>query len=70
MTLIRTIAREILGLFVDDGLFAASLLLWIGAVWLLLPHLGVPAAWTPYLLFAGLGAILLESAVRRAKRRT
>ena len=65
MTLIRTIAREIFGLFVDDGLFAVSLLVWIGAVWLLLPPLGVPSAWSPFLLFGGLAAILLESAVRR-----
>lgn len=68
MPLLKTIAREIYRLFVDDGSFAASLLVWIGAVWLLLPRLGVPSAWSPCLLFGGLAAILLESAVRRARR--
>lgn len=68
MTLIRAIARKVFGLIVDDGLFAASLLVWIGAVWLLLPRLGVPPTWTPWLLFGGLVAILLESTVRRARR--
>lgn len=68
MTLIRAVAREVLGLFVDDGLFAASLLVWIGTVWLLLPRLGVPPTWTPWLLFGGLVAILLESTIRRAGR--
>ena len=68
MTLIRAVARQVLGLFVDDGLFAASLLVWIGTVWLLLPRLGVPSIWTPWLLFGGLVAILLESTIRRAGR--
>jgi hypothetical protein len=63
---IQTIWNEFIGLFVDDGSFAAALLAWLGACWLLLPRLGLPSAWTPMFLFAGLVLILAESTVRRS----
>jgi len=44
---IQTIWNEFIGLFVDDGSFAAALLAWLGACWLLLPRLGLPSAWSP-----------------------
>ena len=68
MSWLRTIFREILGLFVDDGSFALLILVWLGLTALLLPYLG----WLPrargFLLFAGLAAILMGSAIRYARR--
>lgn len=69
---LRTIFREIFGLFVDDGSFALLILLWLALTTLLLPHLG----WTPLwiskgrgvILFLGLAAILMGSAIRYAHR--
>ncbi len=68
MTSLRTIWSEFIGLFVDDGSLAAAALIWLGAAWLLLPRLPLPPAVPPILLFAGLAAILLESALRRARQ--
>lgn len=65
---IRTVLREGLGLFVDDGSFAVAILAWLLLVWLVLPRLGVEAVWTGIILFAGLALILVESATRRARR--
>ncbi|MBU6499526.1 MAG: hypothetical protein KGJ41_16770 [Rhodospirillales bacterium] len=66
MVWLRTILSEILGLFVDDGAFAVAILAWIALLWWLAPWL-TPTLRGP-LLFAGLAAILLESALRRARR--
>ena len=64
---LRTIWSELFGLFVDDARFAAAILLWLAAGWLLLPRLGLPAKLPPLILFAGLAAILAESAMHRAR---
>ena len=64
----KAIWSEFIGLFVDDGLLAVVILVWIGAAWLLLPRLGLPADWLSSILFIGLAVILLESAVRRARQ--
>jgi hypothetical protein len=65
---LRTILREILGLFVDDGSFALLILVWLGLTALLLPYLG----WVPrgrgLILFVGLAAILMGNAIRYARR--
>jgi hypothetical protein len=60
---IAAIAREIWGLFVDDIGLAIASLVWIVLVWLGCQWLG-PAAGPS--LFAGLGVILITSALRRA----
>lgn len=58
----------IVGLFVDDTGFAAAILAWLALCWLGLPRLSLPsAALPPAILFAGLAAILVGSAVRRAR---
>lgn len=69
MSWLRSILQEIYGLFVDDGSFAIAILVWLALLWLLLPHLPVPAVWHGAILFAGLIAILIESALRRARQR-
>ena len=68
MKSLQTILRELYGLFVDDGSFAIAILLWLGVTVLLLPRLPLPAIWRGPLLFVGLLAILLESALRCSRR--
>jgi hypothetical protein len=68
MPWIKTIVHEIVGLFVDDGSFALAILVFVGAAWLLLPRVGIPAEWGGIILFVGLAVILVESATRRARR--
>lgn len=66
---LRTIARELLGLFVDDGSLALPTLLWLAAIWLLGLPLPPPPALRGLLLFLGLAAILVGSARSGARRR-
>jgi hypothetical protein len=68
MKWLRTIFRKILGLFVDDGRFALAILTWLGIVWVISRHLGPRNVWSAVVLSAGLVLILIESAVRFAKR--
>jgi hypothetical protein len=66
MNQLMAIWDELTGLFVDDGSFAAAVVVWSGACWLLPPRLGLPSAWSPMILFVGLTLVLTESVVRRA----
>ena len=68
MKWLRTIFREILGLFVDDAAFALAILIWLGLVRILTPHLAILSRWTGAVLFSGLALILAESTIRYAKR--
>ena len=65
---LKTIANELYGLFVDDGSFAIAIVLWLGILWLARVHLALSGTWCAAVLFFGLVAILIESAVRRARR--
>ncbi len=65
MNWLRSIWSELIGLFVDDGKFALSLLIWLIACGVALPRLGLPTFLPPVTLFAGLVVILALSAVRR-----
>jgi hypothetical protein len=64
----KTILHEIFGLFVEDGGFAITILLWLGGMWLFLSRLDLFPQWSGLILFVGLGLILVESAMRYAKR--
>jgi hypothetical protein len=68
MRWLKTISSEIFGLFVDDGSFALAILVWLALVGFVLLRLAMPMAWGGIILFAGLALILLESAMRRARR--
>jgi len=68
MTWLKTVWSEFIGLFVDDGSLAVAVLVWLAAAWLLLPRLPLPSALPPVILFAGLALILVESALRGARR--
>jgi hypothetical protein len=66
---LRTIFRELFGLFVDDGSFALQILLWLGLTAFLLPHLvGYLSRARGAILFLGLAAILMASAIRYTRR--
>lgn len=69
MQWIRAVLRELLGLFIEDGRFAATILIWLGAAKLALPRLGMPRRWQGAILFGGLGLILAESVLRYSRRR-
>ena len=60
---VRTVAREVWGLFVDDGWFAAAIVVWVG-FGIAAIRIGAGAWWSGVVLFAGLAGILVESLVR------
>jgi len=66
MRWIKTVAEKFLGLFVDDGPFAIAILVWLGVVGLLSLHFLRGVGWSGVALFAGLGVILIWSAILRA----
>jgi hypothetical protein len=66
---IRTVLLEIWGLFVDDGSFALSIVLWVVVAVLLARRFAFEASWAGPAFFAGLAAILAVSALRYARRR-
>ncbi|MEO8777996.1 MAG: hypothetical protein ABI389_04910 [Rhodanobacter sp.] len=68
MRWLKTIPAEGWGLFLDDGRYALSIVVWLALAWLLLPPLRLGGGWNVLILFGGLLAILLESAWRRARR--
>jgi hypothetical protein len=64
---LRTIALELYALFVDDGLFAAAILLWL-ALTLIAAHTHLSPRARAIALPAGLAAILIESLLRASRR--
>jgi hypothetical protein len=60
-----SIAKEIFGLFVDDGSLAVALVVWVGLVLLVSRFLPAPAIGFAVLL--GCAGILAESVLRRAR---
>lgn len=69
MQWLRAIFREVVGLFVDDGSFALAIVVWLAISWLVLSRMAlVDARWDGPILFGGLALILVESAMRRARK--
>jgi hypothetical protein len=69
MRWLGTVLRELVALFVDDGSLAVLAVLWLAAVWLILPLLVPEPGLRGLLLFLGLAAILIGSARAGARRR-
>ncbi|ESY62188.1 MULTISPECIES: hypothetical protein [Mesorhizobium] len=69
MNAVRLIAREFLGMFVDDGNLALLALVLVAAVVAAVKLLALPPLIGGVLLLVGCLAVLLHS-VRRAARRT
>jgi len=68
MTVLKRIFDEAVGLFVDDGAFAAGIIVWLAIVAALVWFVPTKGPWPGPLLFVGLAGILVESAVRRARK--
>jgi hypothetical protein len=67
MKALKTIARELFGLFVDDGSLALAILALLAlTAWLARGSLLVDASQAAVLLVAGTIAVLLENIVRSA----
>lgn len=69
MKWIKTIFREIFGLFVDDAAFALAILIWLGIMRWIASRLNLPATAIAILFFTGLALILIESTARYARRK-
>ena len=61
-------AREVWGLFVDDGSFAAGIVVWLGVVLLGFTRLAGSVRWGGVALFAGLVLVLIENVLRYARK--
>jgi hypothetical protein len=68
MKLLKTILDEAIAMFVDDGAFALAIVIWLAVTAGLARLVPGGAAWAGGVLFVGLAAILVESAVRRARK--
>ncbi len=66
---LKSIAREIYGLFVDDGSFAVAILAWLVVCIVALSREAAGAWWSGPALFAGFAVILIESVLRFARQR-
>jgi hypothetical protein len=64
----RSVAREVWGLFVDDGSFAVAILVWLAVVSLGTRTVASGAKWGGVALFAGLALVLIESVLRYARK--
>ena len=68
MKVLKTILDEAIGLFVDDGAYAGAIVVWLLVVASLVRFTTISPNIAATLLFAGLAAILAESALRRARK--
>jgi hypothetical protein len=66
MTLVSTILKELLRLFVDDGSLAIGILIWIALIAALMKIAVLSNELCGVLLFVGLVALLLENVWRTA----
>jgi hypothetical protein len=69
MGAVKALLRELVGLFIDDGSLAVSVLVWVALCGIVAPSLGVTPLWRGVALAAGLAALLLENAYRGARPR-
>ena len=62
------IVRECVSLFIDDGSLVAIVLIWIAICGVALPALVPSPSWHGPILFIGLALVLVENALRSARR--
>lgn len=65
---VRSALREVWGLFVDDGSFAAATVVWLGLVLLGIRRVSGSTHWGGVALFGGLALVLVENVLRYARR--
>ena len=63
----RTVVREVWGLFVDDGSFALAIVICVAVVWLLVRRWGISGGAGAGALFGGLAVVLVGSLLRFAR---
>jgi hypothetical protein len=68
-TLLHTVIREFVGLFVDDEFLAGGILVVVGITALVLSHVPVAANVAALMLTGGCPAILVISVLRTARSR-
>jgi hypothetical protein len=69
MNWVLAAARDLLGLFVDDGSLAIIVLAWVAIATLAFPALPIGRGWLAVILFAGVALIFAENVLRAARRR-
>ncbi len=74
MNVLKTAVQEVIGLFIEDGRYAAAIFAWILIAGVGLPRLPIPESWGPemckaVLLFMGLATLLVDNVVRSARKR-
>jgi hypothetical protein len=62
-----TVRRELIGLFIDDGSFAAAILAWLLGGVICIRVLAVPPSVEGFILAAGFVLLLAENVVRSAR---
>jgi hypothetical protein len=67
MNWLKSTLTELVGLFVDDGLYAIAIVAWLLVTWLLISRFDLSPVVGAVVLFGGLVLILVESATRRAR---
>ena len=68
MKILDTIARELFGLFVDDGSLALAILALLGLIALLMHESLMDKGFTALLLVGGSILVLIENVVRTSRR--
>jgi hypothetical protein len=68
MKALKTIFAELASLFVDDGAYAAAIVVWLVVVAALVRFTTISPNIAACLLFLGLAGILAESVLRRARK--
>ncbi len=69
MTFLNALVAELFGMFIDDGSLAIAILVWVGAIAALQASGLAPLEMSGPILFLGLGGLLLENVLRRARNR-
>jgi hypothetical protein len=65
---VRSVLRELWGLFVDDGSFAAAITVWVGFVLLILRRFVGFQTWGGLVLVGGLAVLLVENVLRHGRK--
>ena len=68
MSALTRAAREVWGLFVEDGSFTIGIVTCVALAIVLLPRVALPSPWRGPLLFAALAVVLLENVSRSARK--
>jgi hypothetical protein len=60
--------KELYGLFVEDGIYAIAIVVWLVVCAIMLPHISQLSEWRAPLISFGLLVLLIENVSRAARR--